>query len=571
MSLLLLAAAVVVLAVLRGAGGAVVRRLGGDGRDPGLSLAAGYGVATLGVFGLALLRQVGPWALGAFLAALTPPALRFYRTCPEARRLPWPPPAGSASRLAAGLSLAILALGLIQALAPPTGMDSAVYHLLAPKKILEAGGLESDPDHWFHRTGGFYFIHLLGMGLGGEILAKLLAFGACLASAALAWSLAERARPGSGALGAVALCGSPLVSSLAGHEYLEIPILMYLLASVQAGVSAAGGGGTLLAGSMAGFAIGTKSTAFPALVLILGLAGLPPFALRPRSWRHGVSLAAGFVVPAGFWAAWNWASTGHPLYSEYSGRVLSGAPGPSGSLFARGLSSVFFPSIHYWGESAGPWVVLGLLGWAVLGGPRRAGAWAWLSLAGIAFYFSVVGLLLPGYLAVHSHGRYLAPVQLAFGIPLGIALLDAAGPRVRAFLLASLLAPAALMALVKLPRSLVAAPVVLGLESRSAYLAKKIETFEAGERLRAEKDVKLLFLAARGYYLEVPWVWLNVVGAVSTREELVRRIRDLGITHVIHEPSGILPVPLRDPALFDGPPFRTLGRWPGGVRLLQVE
>jgi hypothetical protein len=283
-----------------------------------------------------------------------------------------------------------------------------------------------------------------------------------------------------------------------------------------------------------------------------------------------VASAGGFLVPAGFWPLWNRASTGHFLFKEYSDNVLAPVTLDVSRLLGEAVSSAFVPSSFYWGESAGPWVVLVLLGWLVLGGPREARSWALLSISGMSLYFLVVGFVVPYFLLAHSHGRYLGPMQLAFGLPMGMLLLEQCGVRLRAFLLAALLIPALVMAAIKIPRALVAAPAAFGLESRSAYLSKKIETFAAGERLKSEPGVKVLFVGWRPYYLEVPWTYLPDP-KVQGREELIISLRGTGITHLIYEPNRLHPEWLRDPATWEGAPFRVLERWPSGVLLVKVE
>jgi hypothetical protein len=156
------------------------------------------------------------------------------------------------------------------------------------------------------------------------------------------------------------------------------------------------------------------------------------------------------------------------------------------------------------------------------------------------------------------------------------------GPLRTAVLLALLL-PAAPLLVLKGGKAAVAAPAAVGLESRSAYLGKKVETFAACEVLNRLPDpnVKVLFAGVRPYYLDRPFVWIPYLGpnaflgGVTTREEFVRRVREQGITHILHEPGGFRVAPFLESDGLSGPPFREIGRWPWKydktVRLYAVE
>src|SRR6185503_8061997 len=153
----------------------------------------------------------------------------------------------------------------------------------------------------------------------------------------------------------------------------------------------------------------------------------------------------------------------------------------------------------------------------------------------------------------------------------------------RSALLVALVLPAAPLLFLKAGKAAVATPAALGLESRSAYLGKKIETFAACEVLNRlpDPDVKVLFAGVRPYYLDRPFIWVPYVGAVpflqgvNSREDFVRRLRERGITHVVHEPGGLRMAPFLESDALSGTPFREIGRWPWKVdqwvRLYAVE
>lgn len=515
------------------------------GEGAGISIAIAYGVVTLSGFLVALFRVAYPvvfWVLLAGLAAVSLPGLRsnFVVLRDRFRRIPWRP-RRELAWWAWALTAVFVVLGLVVALAPPTGMDAGVLHFTTPKRMLQEHGLRPERDIFFHRTGGFYFVTLFGMAVGDEILAKLLNFGTVLASLLLL-----SPRP----IAAFILAASPLAAGFAGYEYLELPVVMYLLAGwVCLGRSAA------LAGAFTGLAAGLKMSAFPAVVLLVPL-------VRTFS-RRTLPAGLAFAVTAGFWPLWNLATIGSPTFSYLEGQagpVPEGVGGTAGAL-GRALLSLVTTSL-YWTESAGPFVFAGVAGCGVFlrGEPRLP---ILLFLGSIALYFGVILVFDPAYLTNEGVTRYLAPCLVAFGAPAAAEFAAwASGRPWKAAIVLALLLPAAPLLVLKAGKAAVAAPAALGLEGRSRYLAKKVETFAACEMLNGlpRRDVRVLFLAYRPYYLDRPFVW----GApeAADADAFVRRLRELGVTHVLLEP-GYKAFQPWVPGILERPPFREVARWPG--------
>jgi hypothetical protein len=135
----------------------------------------------------------------------------------------------------------------------------------------------------------------------------------------------------------------------------------------------------------------------------------------------------------------------------------------------------------------------------------------------------------------------------------------------RVCLIAGLLLPAAPLLALKAGKAAVAAPAAFCLESRSHYLAKKIETFEACEILNRlpDPEVRVLFIAHRPYYLDRPMMPDQFWDDLHSRDDLVRQIREQKVTHVLVEPNSWRPGWSRDPdAVLGSAPFREIGRWP---------
>lgn len=568
-----------------------------DLEEPGklaLGVAASYGAVTLFVFTLAVFRGVTVIScllLLTAMAAVSFPQLRsngiiLTRTV---RGLDWRSilvPRGSWESWAAWIAVVILLLGFVQAMAPATGIDTGRIHFTAVKMMIREHGLSPGPELWFHRTGGFHLVYLFGMTLQGEALAKLLAFGVSPTVLLLAAAASTRLKPGSGRIAAFIVAVSPLFTSFTGYEFLELPVLMYLLAaflSLQGYQAAGGAGWAASAGAFVGLALSVKVSAFPVVLL------LPPMllaAVRRDRGRSYVPLMAGALaicVTGGFWPLWNRLTTGSYLYSGYLESVpqdVSGSTPTVAQGILAALRSVLLTS-EYWSDSAGPLVIVAVAGVVVLGGPPASRLPAFLFLVSVPFYLVVIAFRARYYFQTDSHARYLGPFLLAFGALSAGPLLvwGQTGPRyLRTVLIWAALIPALPLLILKAGKTAVAAPAAIGLESRSHYLSKKIETFQACEILNALPDlsVKVLFLAQRPYYLDRPMAPEVFWQGVRNRDDLLRRIQETRVTHVLYEPETSRISWLQDPdAVFGGPPFREMKRWPwkrkGFVRLYAVE
>ncbi|HVE38458.1 MAG TPA: hypothetical protein VNM14_01135 [Planctomycetota bacterium] len=560
-----------------------------------LSWTLSIGVVTLAVFGLAALHLVTRWSalllVGMMALASLGPARDLFR---ELRGVAW----GEILLRRSGWDRVLLALiglflagGLVMALAPPTGMDTGIYHFTIPKVILQNHGLVPRSDIWIHKTGGFYMVYVLGMALGGEIVAKLLAFGMAVAGVGLAASVSERLRSGTGLAAMFIVLSTPLSAGYLGYEYLELPVLSYVLAAFLAVLrSSEGKVWTILACGLTGLALSTKPSAFATGILLPTALGLMLLRERQRGAVTVIASLALFALTAGFWSLWNYATTGMLVY-RYPGTSLSASDeggatlGPWWVGLIRQLGILATLGI-YWTDSAGPMIVVGLIGVAVFLWRRESRIAVLLCAASVVGYLAVLVVLAPDYLFTGFGARYLAPSIVGFGGPAAAQFVgwvrERPGPLRTAVLLALLL-PAAPLLVLKGGKAAVAAPAAVGLESRSAYLGKKVETFAACEVLNRLPDpnVKVLFAGVRPYYLDRPFVWIPYLGpnaflgGVTTREEFVRRVREQGITHILHEPGGFRVAPFLESDGLSGPPFREIGRWPWKydktVRLYAVE
>jgi hypothetical protein len=561
-----------------------------------LSVTLSLGAVTLLVFLLAVLRIVNTGVCLGLVAVMGLVSFRELRAnlrllVAGIRRLDWRRaiwPGRDWQGWALWLSGLVLLLAAVQSLAPVTGMDTGRMHFTAVKLMLRERGLSPEPEAWFHRTGGFYMIYLLGMAIQGEALAKLLAFAVAPLILLLSYSSAERLKPGTGRIAVAATALTPLFSGFSGYEYLELPVLMYLLAAIFSSLNydrTESAGWAAAAGGLLGLSIGVKITTFGLLILlpVLGFR-----ALRGRERRGWLAVGAGallFLVAAGFWPLWNKLTMGSWTF-RYLDAILP--TNPLAAKEARWLTGMAFAlgslvtTSEYWMDSCGAYLVAALAGVLVFRAPRESRLPALLALGSVGFYFAVLAVRLRYYFWVDAHARYLGPGLVAFG-SLAAAPFHSwaqSGPRwLRIALAAALLLPAAPLLVLKAGKAAVAAPAAFGFESRSHYLGKKIETYAACEVLNAMPDpaVKVLFLAQRPYYLEKPMAPNRLLKELQSREDLVRRVREIGVTHVLWEPEYIVEEKwlLDADAVFGKAPFREIGRWPWKrdqfVRLYAVD
>lgn len=558
----------------------------------GMAMALSLGACTLLVFLLAALQILSVATLLAVVGLMAVAAGRdlggtigaLVRGLGGLRlRKAWRPRA-SLEWWAGAVTALFLTLSFVFALAPPTGMDAGVYHFTIPKVILQAGGLESRDDIFIHKSGGFYMVYVLGMGLGGDILAKLMGFAAAAAGTFLVGAVSHRLCAGSMPVSILVATASPISAGFMGTEYLELPILMYLAAATLALLRHIDGGpawGAVAASLLAGWALSAKPSAFPSiLVMMVAWARLLPRGDR-GSWATLLVGMGGGLLTGGFWSLWNLASIGH-LFHRYPGSAFDAAPMAAGGALPL-LSGVLktlaslATSGAYWTESAGPFIIASVAGFAAfLWASARKPAFL-LLLGSVAFYIGALAALAPAYLWTDNHGRYLAPSLICFGAPVAAQFVSWARARERFFrtaVVGALFLPALPLLALKAGKAFVAAPAALGFESRSSYLSKKIETYPACEflnRAPAGPKTKVLFVGLRPYYLDVPFVhagggmesfWTGLSG----REELVRRVRDLGITHVLEERTR-----WAGESRFNGAPFREVGRWDRGHGVFVYE
>ena len=320
---------------ITGLGAALGRRVCGRwlvDEEPAMRLAlfAGVGLGllallTLGLGLAGLLRPIVAWALVLLLGVVLWRDLR--ASLADLRAVRMPRPADRFQRWLAIYGGASLLLSFLTALAPPTGWDTLVYHLTGPRFFVEAGRIVHPVDLpylGFPELGEMHFT--LGLLLVGEQVAPLFHFGYGVLALVVVVSLARRVFGRDVAwLASTLLLSVPTLLSLMTRAYVDATLLFYATAALyallrwrelHAGSDVAGGRGWLVVmGLVCGFCGGVKYTAV-AIPVALGLS------LAWISRRDGLGAVAGrvglvalvAVLVALPWPVENWLTTGNPVY-----------------------------------------------------------------------------------------------------------------------------------------------------------------------------------------------------------------------------------------------------------------
>ncbi len=223
---------------------------------------------------------------------------------------------GSFGRLLASLTGALLLSTLPLALAPPHKFDALVYHLTLPLYYLKTGRIVYWPGNifWGQPQVG-HLSYLLAMRFGGTLAAT--AFGWLVGLVALLglWGCVARPLGPRVAWVAVAalLGGYSLAASLA-WGYVDWHTVLFgwaALAALLFWLEERKPKGLLLAGALAGFAVGVKYTAG---VVLLGGAALILMERRVHRWADLLRYLAAAALAVFPYLLKNFLATGNPLY-----------------------------------------------------------------------------------------------------------------------------------------------------------------------------------------------------------------------------------------------------------------
>ena len=217
------------------------------------------------------------------------------------------------------LALALLAFALQMALVPAWDYDGLMYHLQAPKLLLEDKRLTLQPDLW--QANGplsIEMLYALGLSVGSDVFAKLvhLWFGVLLVlgTAALGGRVLGHERAW---LSGLLILGVPTLPFWASAAYTDVAWAAFetlCILGLVLWLEEKAPERLALAGLCLGLALGTKSLALM-LVPIAGLAIVIEQRRTPRSWlRNLITFFMPAALVGGSWYLRNLLLAGNPLY-----------------------------------------------------------------------------------------------------------------------------------------------------------------------------------------------------------------------------------------------------------------
>jgi hypothetical protein len=580
------------LGAAAGAGRAIARAIGLDAQtrlEEGIiSLHLGYALASYLVFLLGsagLVRPAMPWVVLAILVALARPwRLRSLRGWPSGRAraslVVGPPQTGRGSMALAAVCAVIAGLTLVGALAPPTEWDTITYHLAAPAYYVMQSRIAFIPYRDWANPFVAEMWNVMGLLMGFESLPQVFQWTMGAAGAAALYLLAS-ARMGHpvGMLAATMYYAAPEIVRLSTTAKSDLVWLGFVFLSLHAMlVWREQGRERWLWGSavFSGLAVSTKYHGLfwlPAIVAVLLMVEASSLRRWPgRTVLRFVGYAGIILAVALPWYGRNWLAGGDPLWPngydlfqsrfwtpELHAKYASWTQGPGKSigLYLMGLWNlalneaawlfgVRIPSTPLLVAFLPPLAVL----WPRVPLPARTPLVP--VIAASAVYYTL-------WFATYQHPRYVAPTLALLGIPAALAfhrLHDLRASRTVAMaLLASTLAFFLAYAAIY---NLQFAPVVVGKESRAAFLRRYVSFFDDMEWLNANlpRDARVMAVHLRTFYLRRDFIrgdrnlWPG--GAEGSADDYLRLMKSRGITHVFlpraDQPAGGL---LHDYRLLD--------------------
>lgn len=469
-------------------------------------------------------------------------------------------------RVLASLVAVGLLATLLGSLAPVTDGDALCYHLQVPKIFLERGAVFFDPD--LHET--VYpivteLLYAVALAFRGPEACRLVQW---LLGVSFALSVTALARPSLGPrawwAGGVALL-VPAITNGMSAPLNDVALAAFGMAALLAWSrwqDEPTNGSAWRAGLLAGLAVGVK---YPALVLV----GLLKLAITTRSRRHAALFALALTATGSIWyarAAW---ATGNPVYPFFRG-TFGGAgleevlddikrPMPVNAwnlVTALGQMTLEPDRFDSFSHQFGPAFLLFLPALLWEKPPRRVWwlvgmGWAFLTLCltqrqSMRFVLLALGPLSLGvaWLAVRWAERRTIPSSMLLMILLAVMTAQTA------------------LAVARVRQGL---PVILGLESRQAYLARREPTFVLGHwvDVHLPRDARLIGQDHRGFYLPRPYT-MELAHRRRTRlglaresaDSIVSTLRQRGFTHLVLCP----PIPT-DAVEFDGKLGDLLAPW----------
>ena len=533
-----------------------------------------YTLLAAGLFG-ALSREVAMVALVAALAIGLPRIVVAVRA--------WRPvslclPRSRLARILIGLLIVHALLNLIGALAPPTRGDVLRQHLAAPKYYARAGGFPFFPIAGWNMPATQHVLYTQALLLSNDVAPAVIHYTLGFLTILAIYVLGARCfSPMAGLMGAVIFYTLPMTTDLSSAAMIELGpdflVVLALIAMLNSGRNLEGRW-ILLAGLLAGWAGASKQWA-----LMAGPAGLAAIvALQRRdaiqNWK--TTLRACFIYGLAFnlvlspWLVRNFLASGDPLwplgYRWLHSRYYAEWQYLRFSAWQRGPGTSFADFL------LGPWNLVNRVT-AFMNSDRAALTPALLSPVLLAFIPVVYLVRRSGnwlesrarltlgvfcltvytiwFLGGYQHPRYLQVIHplLALLAGAGLAVVLAQSTRwLKRLSYAVLGTSLAIMLAGAIFVNASAFPVVLGLQPRDDYLRKTVSFYSgfAWANDNLPNDAVVLLTGTNSWY----YMNRDYYAADSSRQgflpyheiadpvEFLRRLRDLGVTHVLLQSSG---------------------------------
>ncbi|MBI5622777.1 MAG: glycosyltransferase family 39 protein [Elusimicrobia bacterium] len=531
-----------------------------------LASALGWGALGLAMLGLGL---AGLWrgpvlvlVLGPGLAALAFELFLGDRSSPASP--------GASSRwtgwegFLASFLLVLAGFDLFASFMPEIFYDALVYHLGLPELYWTKGGIVPAPELLYSGLPLMVqMLYSMALPLGGDVLCRALHWSFGVETLFLTFALGRGL--GGRTAGLLAAClfyGIPLVSALSWKAAVEhgqavFQTAAFLCLAASASRTEKTGPWAVLAGLLAGFAMGSKYQAWPLLPILVPVLWWT-WKDRPQRRRDLLLFAGSAALMTLPWCLKNVLHYGNPVYPVLAER-FGQAPFPRwrelmGDAEAVRLAEVLgsAKSLSFW--LTHPWripfenmdhgsILFMVLPVALLARFRPgAPALLWLSWLGLWLSWSLTTRML----------RYCLP-----NIPLACALTAAAletgfSPRLRSMLRAGLVYVLTFEAVYAMTwfYALRAAPVVLGRQGASEYLSRAHPSYHCPVQpaidfvnAQTPPGAKVLFLGearrygikreavVMSYYDEYPLQWW--LDKSSSSEDIRRSMAEAGVTHIL--------------------------------------
>ena len=280
-----------------------------------LRMGLGLGILSFATFALGLIGVLNPilfWLLMLLAALLL--RREFAGTWVDVRKIQLPIQSRF-ERMLAGFIAATFLLASLVALAPTVAWDAQGYHLVAGKLALARGYIGAPPDILsLSNPSLMEMLYLGAMTLKDDGATALIHFGFLVLT--LGAMLAFSARYFTTRVGWIAgaiLCAVPTLLTVASWPYNDAALTFYAFAAFYALMIAKehqDARGFLLAGVLAGFALGEKYTAAAVPVALM------PLIFKPtrQSLKNVAILSLGVLLTASPWFVRNWLWEGNPFY-----------------------------------------------------------------------------------------------------------------------------------------------------------------------------------------------------------------------------------------------------------------